>query len=409
MLHFWLVWRYISSGRKYLNLTHSLSFLGITIGVACLVASMAVVSGFETTLKNSVIDVAGHILVIKRGGQIRNGEKLVQKIKEEFPQVIAQTPFVQLEAVLAHGATITGVQVQGVDEKTVEQVLRLKKRVVLGKFDLRTGDDEEVAPALIGKGLAKKFDLELGEEFKIIMPHPSKTHSVSFSPLLRTFRLVGVLDLGKHEYDQRIVVVPMVAAQKLGRIGKRISGLRLRLEEADEARDLAFSINGFLGYPFWTVDWQEVNSNLFEAIKLEKVVIFFVVLVMIIAACFNVSSTLFVTVRRRFSDISIFKAMGANRFFLWRLFSSHGLFIGIVGTLLGLLLGLVFAYGFFWLQEGWNLLPGDVYKLDKIVIEIRWTDMLAVFCVSILVCFFSTLAPAIRGANFNPVEGIRHE
>jgi lipoprotein-releasing system permease protein len=169
------------------------------------------------------------------------------------------------------------------------------------------------------------------------------------------------------------------------------------------------AITRALGYPYWTRDWQQLNQNLLEAVQLEKVVIFFVVLVMVVAACFNISSTLFVTVLRRYSDISILRTMGATRGFILRLFSIQGMLVGLVGAIAGLLLGALLCWGFSILENQFGLLPGEIYKLSQFSPELRWFDLLSIFVVAFLICFISTLAPARRGAKLEAVEGLRYE
>ena len=152
-----------------------------------------------------------------------------------------------------------------------------------------------------------------------------------------------------------------------------------------------------------------VNQNLFRAVKLEKVVIFFVILIMVIAASFNISSTLYVNVLRRYNDISILKALGMKSAELVSVFTLQGLAIGVLGSLFGFLLGLGLCFAFAWVQVHWALLPEDVYKISSFGFDLRFLDMLAVLSISLLVCFLSTLAPALRGARLNPVEGLRYE
>ena len=203
------------------------------------------------------------------------------------------------------------------------------------------------------------------------------------------------------------MVVDLGAAQKLAQISQRVSGVRLRLKSDDLAKPTSEAIRNNLGYR--TRYWFDMNRNLFEAAELEKAVIFFVLLVMVIAASFNISSTLFVSVMRRYGDISILKTMGANRWFIIKLFTSQGLLIGFLGAVLGLILGLGACFGFMWAQKEFGLIPSDIYKLDHVDIEVRFLDLLAIFCASLLICFVATLAPSRRGARMVPVEGLHYE
>lgn len=380
----------------------------MVIGVASLVVAMAVVSGFETTLKNSVIDSVGHVLVMKRGGPLTDDETFLKEVRDQVPAIIAETPFVYLEAVVAHNKKLSGVVVQGVDPDTYERVLRLKQRLREGEFAFGPREDG-IQAGLVGKGLAKKFGLKIGDVFKAVMPVAKEYDNASFRPRLKKFYVRGILDLGRHDWNQRFVLTHIRAAQDFAQIGDQVMGYRLRLDKDEKAKEAAFVLSQRLGHAFWTRDWEDVNRNLFEAVKLEKVVIFFVLLIMVIAACFNISSTLFVSVLRRFGDISILKTLGANRGFVVKLFTAQGLLIGFIGSLIGVVLGVALCYGFVYAEQKWGLLPGEVYKLERVDVEFRWTDISAIFAASLFICFLATLAPARRGAKLAPVEGLRYE
>lgn len=189
MYQVWLVWRFLRSGQRFLNLTTSLSIFGMVIGVASLVVAMAVVSGFETTLKNSVIDSVGHVLVMKRGGPLTDDETFLKEVRDQVPAIIAETPFVYLEAVVAHNKKLSGVVVQGVDPDTYERVLRLKQRLREGEFAFGPREDG-IQAGLVGKGLAKKFGLKIGDVFKAVMPVAKEYDNASFRPRLKSFMSV---------------------------------------------------------------------------------------------------------------------------------------------------------------------------------------------------------------------------
>jgi len=404
----WLVWRYLRSRQKFLNLTTSLSILGMVIGVASLVVAMAVVSGFETTLKNSVIDSVGHVLIMKRGGPLKNDKSFLEQVRQAVPAVVAETPFVYLEAMLVHKKKLSGVVVQGIDPNTYSQVLRLEQRLKKGEFVFGPNADG-VQGGLIGKGLAEKFGLKIGDVFKAVTPVAREYDNALFSPRLKKFFVRGILDLGRYDWNQRVIITHIEAAQDFAKIGSQVMGYRLRLSSDEKAKEAAFLLSQKLGHTYWTRDWEDVNRNLFEAVRLEKVIIFFILLIMVIAACFNISSTLFVSVLKRFGDISILKTLGANRKFLVKLFTIQGLLIGFIGSILGICLGVALCFGFLYLEREYGLLPGEVYKLEEIDAEFRWLDISLILVASLFICYLATLVPARRGAKLSPIEGLRYE
>lgn len=400
----WLVWRYIASGGKFLSWTSTLALFGMIIGVACLVISMAVVSGVQTMLKQSIVDVSGHILLMRPGAGIDDYPEVQQQIRKILPDVVALTPFVSTEAVLAHDGIIGGILIQGVEPETVEQVLNVRNRVIHGQFSFEKS--EGVEPAMIGKVIAKKFALKVGDRFQLVMPK-ARPGTSSFSPKVETYFVSAILDLGKYEFNERYVIMNAKAAQSLADIGPVYTGVRIRILDQDLAREQSFRLSAQLGLPYWTKDWQEISYNFFSAVELEKRVIFVVLLFMVLVASFNISSVLFVNVLRRYSDISILKTIGMTKKFLIRLFVVQGLMIGMIGAGGGLLLGLAMS----WLlaKATWLYIPAEIYKFDHLPVEFRIWDIVAILVATIFICFISTFAPARRGANLNAVEGLRYE
>lgn len=373
-----------------------------------MVVAMAVVSGFEATLKRSVQDVVGHLIVIKRGNSLETVEETVARIREVAPSVRAYTPYLELKAVLAHDKRINYVVVQGIEEKTVGDVLHIESRLIAGKFDVAT--DKEGRPgALIGKAIASHFNLQPGSAFKVVLPSPSRSDSTEFQPKVREFVVRGILDLGKHDYNERYIVTSMRAAQSFAVVGENFSGIRLRLDDPEEAARTALALERALGTGYFVMHWQEVNQNLFEAIDYEKPVLFMILLMMVVAASFNIASNLFISVLKRFADISILRAMGFSRRDVLQVFTLHGVLLGFLGTLGGIVLGLLLCGAFLLLQKFVVLMPPDIYKLDHVGVAIRFVDIATIVCASLLVSLISTLTPAFRGSRLDPVEGLRYE
>ena len=401
----WLVWRYVRSGGRFVGITTILSFTGMVIGVASLVLTMAAVSGFESTLRQAVIDVAGDVVVYKTSGRMEPPKELVAKLKKVVPDIVAYTPFAHSEGILASKGKTVGVAIQGVDPENVQKVLNFKSRVIRGEFDLT--NHGERPSVLIGKALANKLGVAPGDLVTVVVPRPSKSSPTSFAPKSEKVHVAGIVDLGKYEYDLRMVIGTARLVQDLTGVPDLFSGVKLKLKNSDDAQAAASKIAGHLGYTFLTKDWTEVNKNLFEAIRIERWVIFIVVSFLIITASFNICSSLFVAVLKRYGDLSILRTMGASQKFLIRLFSIQGMVVGFLGSVTGVILGL--GLGFALVRTELFKIPGEVYKLDHLPIEVRAFDVAAILTVSFLICFVSTLAPALRGSRLNPVDGLRYE
>lgn len=403
----WLSWRLLLSRKTLFGGSAPLALLGLVLGVAALVASMAVMSGFENTLKTAMAEVSGHVQVVKRSRFPDDWQELENRIRQSEPTLVSSTRFVFIEAVLAHQGHISGVLIQGVDTERVNKVLNFKKRTLSGSDDLTAKGDTPLA--LIGKNLAAKLNLKVGDVFRVVVPVADAIDPSKFQRRVGAFKIQGVLDLGKHDWNERFILADLKATQDLADIGDRYSGLILRLEDVDHARKAAFNLSNVLGSPYWVRDWRDSNENLFEAIQVERPGIFFVVLVITIVAAFNVSATLSMNVVQRFKDIAILKTVGLSQKDIMKIFVFQGLFMGALGLLLGFLLGVGIAYLFEWLQGSLNLISGEVYRLENIKLQIRFVDMLAIGVATLLICLVATLAPARRGAKLDPVEGLRSE
>jgi lipoprotein-releasing system permease protein len=384
-----------------------LSLLGLVLGVAALVASMAVMSGFELTLKNAMADVSGHAQVMKRSRFPDDWEKLEERIKKAEPTLVSSSRFVFIEAVLAHQGNISGVLIQGVDPERVNKVLNFGSRVVTGSTGIVTTGD--VPLALVGKGLATIMGIKPGDHFRVVVPVADAVDPSKFQRRVGEFQLQGVLDLGKYEWNERFIVTDLKAAQKIADIGDRYSGLLLKFEDVDYARKAALNLSSVLGTPYWVRDWHDSNENLFEAVNVERPGIFMVVLIITFVAAFNISATLFVSVVRRYKDIAILKTVGLSRKDIIKIFAFQGLFMGCIGLFFGFLLGFVLCFLFSFFQSRLGLISGEVYRIDSIHIDVRFADCIAIIIATLLICFIATLAPARRGGRLSPMEGLRNE
>ena len=413
--NFWLAGRLLLTGpTRLFSMQGWISIFGLIFGVASLVAAMAVITGFQATLRRSVIDVTGHLQIFKLDPTPEPWQEFFSRLKRLDSRVLAGTRFVMVEGVLAHKGKLNGVLVEGLDPVAVGPVLDLQNRIIEGAFNLQpqqaaSGAPAESPPALIGKGIAQNFKLHVGDEFRLVVPAGQEVDVSQFRRHVGTFRVAGVLDLGKYDYDQRWIVTSLKAAQDWAQIGSRYSGLILKTEDANQARGVQMHLAGELGSGYRLRDWREVNENLLEAIDIEKVVIFFVIFIIVIAAAFNVASALYVNVVRSTPAISLLKTLGLSPKRVSVVFSLQGLLLGVCGTLLGFLLGLLFCAGFVFLQSEFGLIQGSVYKIDYIELKIQWTDWLIIFTATNLICWLATWAPANRAARLSPVEGLRQE
>ncbi|MGZ6479814.1 MAG: FtsX-like permease family protein, partial [Bdellovibrionales bacterium] len=312
------------------------------------------------------------------------------------------------EAILANKGKINGILIEGIDEASVRSVLNLDSRVIAGKLDLAHAEDQPVK-IMVGKGIAERFELKVGDVVSIVIPLQSEFQAASFRPKLGHFQVAGVINYGRYDFDSRYVVMPLKDAQAFVELKDKITGYRLKIEDPYQAREIVQEIAAKFGPEYWARDWLEVNKNLFEAAKLEKAVLFFVLMILVVAAAFNIANTLFISVVQRYRDISVLKTLGANDKTIRAIFSWQGLIVGGVGALIGIAVGLALCRVFEWAQVRYQLIPAEVYKIDHINLQVRGLDLLAIIGASLVVCYLATLVPARRGARISPVEGLRYE
>ena len=403
---FYIAWKLLFTKKALFGGSTPLSLLGLILGVACLFVSMAVMSGFESTLKKTMSDVTGDIQIIERPKSNPNWQEFEANLMSLEPQIKVTTRFLFLEAVLAHQGQISGVTVQGIDKDKFNQVLNIKSRIITGENSLSKKDG--FPGAFIGKGIAKRMNFNVGDVFKIVVPITDNFNPGVFKRQIGEFKIAAILDLGKHDWNERSIIVDIQEAQKVALVGNRYTGLLIKTYDLDRARETAFHLAKKLGPEFWIRDWKDVNENLFDAVVIERVVIFLVVLIIVIVAAFNISSTLYVGVIQRNNDIAILKTLGVSQRQVLHIFTLQGLFLGAFGFVLGNVLGLCLCQLFMWGQRIFDLIPGSVYKIDNIVIEIRWLDLSAIGIATLIICYLATLAPAYRSSRLTVVEGLRY-
>jgi lipoprotein-releasing system permease protein len=405
--HFWILAKYIKAWRQFFDVTILLTVAGITLGVSVLMVAMSSFSGFETTLKRAIIEAVGDVAIYKRNGKIDKIEALEKQLKPYRKAVQEQLYFLGQESLVASKGKISAIFLQGVEKEKTASVLNLKNRITQGQNSWDYQDD--VPPAYLGKDLLKKMNLKIGDSFKIVIPRTNQSASTSdLNPIIKTFYVVAAVDLGKYDFNSRFIFVDLPILQEL--LGtQNISGVRLKLKNSDRAEKWAQMVQEKLGWSYSVMDWRQTNKNYFSAIDYEKRVIFFVVLIIVVAAGFNVITSLFVTILKRYRDISLLKTLGATPFDIGFLFCLHGLLLGAIGTGLGLIIGWSLCFGFEWMQKVFPLLPPDIYRLSFVATEFRAQDLLWICGATMTICFLSTLIPALRGAQLSPVEGLKYE
>lgn len=400
---FFIIWlkRFFLSRHHFIRFTPLVSIFSLILASSSLILAMSVYSGYETTVKQAFVDMTGHLVITSRKPSTE--KNIINKMKAELNQIDSYLPFLSLKSLLVYEGKLSGILLEGMSANKVHRTLRLKKRLIAGDFHLK---DREAA--VIGKGVAQRFKLKPGDFFHIIIPKMDSKGA--FQNQHRQLYVEGILDLGFHDFNSRHILVGIETAQDLSHHPKVISGLRLLLKDPSRIEQTRVKFTQILGPSYRVNDWQSIVKSLhrsyFEAVRKEKFLIFFILMVLILAGAFNVSSHLSISVLNQVREISILKVMGARRSFIFSLLLIQGFLVSFIGTLIGMGVGWVFSKAFVSIQNIWQIIPSDVYKINAIITDIRGSDILLIFVCSQLICLVSCLLPAWRALKLSLREGL---
>ena len=407
--------RYLRARRRetFISLITVISVLGVMIGVMTLNVVMAVMTGFEETLRDRLLGINAHVALVKSGDQLRDYEKLLEQVRKT-KGVVAASPSIYGQVMLTSGPRVSGVVVRGVDPDKVNQVVDIERYIKEGSLQslkqqqpLQIQGRTILLPGvIIGIRLANQLGVFLGSPIQVVSPLGSPT-AIGVIPKVRRFVVVGIFDSGMSEIDSTLVYMNLTDAQKFFELGNAVTNIEIRVQDVYRAQSVAQDIQRQLGFPYLTEDWSRLWPNLFSALRLEKTVYFLVLLLMVLIGAFNIISTLIMVVMEKRKDIAILQSMGASRDSIRRIFLIKGCVIGVVGTLLGVFLGLAICL----LIQKYRFieLPKDVFLISTVPVRIYLSNFLLVGFASLVVCLLASIYPARQAAKLDPVEIIRYE
>ena len=410
-----IAWRYLRSrrGSKLLSLISVIAIGGITVGVSALVVIIGVMNGLQNDLREKILVASPDVRVLTFGDDMRmdDWEATLARVKKQTG-VVAAAPFVLTQAVINAGHTYNeGVQVEGIEPEGpgVENVTSIRQHALRGNnFKFRTGMGE-VRGAVLGKLLAERMNAFPGDHITLYSAAGSQLNPVTGTPVPHVTQLevTGLFETGMYEYDNTYVFVPISVAQELAGIGKSVTGIEVRTNDRWKATEVASALSDTLGFPYRTLDWQAQNQNLFQALKLEKLGMSVILLLIMMVAAFNIVSTLTMVVADKTREIGILRAMGLRAGAIRRIFLAQGMVIGIVGTGLGLILGIGLAMT----QAHFKLIKLDqsVYFIDHLPVSLQVGDVALIVLMSLSIPVLATWYPARQASRLLPVEAIRHE
>ena len=390
--------------RKLVPMITILATLGVAVGVMVLVVVIAVMSGFQSELKRRILGIEAHMVVMRYNEWIDDPDRVLSPLRE-IDAVASTAPFVYAQGILQSAEGVSGVVLRGIDPRQTAIDVKLTGRHSLAEALTEASLSDDGTGLVLGSVLADKLNVKVGDGVVLMLPG-ARSGSLRQLPKMHRLKLIGCFDTGMHQYDGAMGFMPIAGLQQLLGVGDLVTGLNIRLKNPDAVEAVTHQINATLGFEYWVTDWKQQHRNLFSMLALQKIMMYVILTLIIVVAAFNIASALIMMVREKTKDIAILKVMGANHGSIWKIFLGKGLAIGVMGICIGLcggllLCGLLSRYQFV-------ELPGDVYFLTTLPVEINPMDMAIIVLGTLVICILASWYPARKASRLNPVDAIRY-
>jgi len=397
----------VKEREAFVPLITFISIAGVAVGVMALIVVIAVMSGAETDIRNRILGIQSHMILMNYGGPITDLGRVMRTV-HQTENVVAASPMVYSQAMLRSPAGISGAIIRGIDPETAGGITDTLEDVSLSLLrDPVAGNTPAGDPPgiVLGKVLAESLNVLEDDVIHLISPRGTARQQ-GYMPTRKRFRVLGRFSSGMHEFDSAMAYIHLETAQEILRMGRGASVVAIRLQDIFRAKETAEALNASLGFPYWARDWMQMNRNLFSALKLQKTVMFIILILIVLVAAFNIASALIMMVMEKTRQIAILKTMGAASRSIRRIFVYKGLVIGLVGIILGVSFGWVLCavlkyYPFI-------ELPGDVYYFTTLPVQLDAIDVAAIAAATLALCLLATLYPARQASRLDPVDAIRY-
>lgn len=411
-LEFAIGLRYTRAKRRnhFISFISLTSMMGIALGVTALITVLSVMNGFEKEVRGRILDMVSHLTVSGSDARLRGWSDVVMQLKEH-PQVIDAAPYVEAQGMLIYGKKVNGALIRGILPAMEPGVSNVADKMVEGQLtDLKPGAFE----VILGRDLARILRVDVGDKVTMVTPSANITPA-GVAPRLKRFKVVGIFYVGMYEYDSSLAIIHLDDARRLFRLQDAVTGVRAKLKNLFAAPQVRYELQQSELGNYWVRDWSSYHANWFRAVKIEKRMIFLLLLLIIAVAAFNIVSTLVMLVTDKESDIAILRTLGATPKSIMGIFMVQGTLIGVIGTILGVLGGISLSLNldivvpFIEKLFGFRVLDPGIYYISELPSDLHWDDVWLISGVSFLFGVVSTLYPAWRASRTQPAEALRYE
>jgi lipoprotein-releasing system permease protein len=404
--------RYTRAKRRnhFISFISLSSMLGIALGVMALITVLSVMNGFEKEVRERILDMVSHLTVTDFDGQLKNWPGVVKSVKTN-KDVLAAAPYIEAQGMLINGEHVHGTLIRGVLPDQEPSVSNIADKMKVGRFkNLKAGE----FGVILGQDLARMLGVQLGDKVTMVTPSANVTPA-GVAPRLKRFTVVGIFYLGMYEYDSAMALIHLNDAQRLFRMQGKVTGVRAKLNDLFAAPMIKNELQDGILSKYWVRDWSSYHANWFRAVKIEKRMIFLLLLLIIAVAAFNIVSTLVMVVTDKQSDIAILRTLGASPGSIMSIFMVQGTIIGVVGTLLGLIGGVSLSLNMETVVSfvehlfGFHILDPGVYYISTLPSDLHWNDVWMICSVALVLGLSATVYPAWRASRTQPAEALRYE
>ncbi|NOQ95785.1 MAG: lipoprotein-releasing ABC transporter permease subunit [Desulfobacterales bacterium] len=399
--------RYLKAKRKqgFISVITAISILGIMIGVMALIVVLAVMNGFREDLMKKILGVNSHLLILSYKGGISDTERVIQEALE-VDGVLSATAVVYSQVMIKNYGNISGAVLRGIDPATVGTVIDIGSMIRGGSVDLLKDSGTDPPGIILGSQLSKQIGAAPGDTVTLVSPI-GKLTPLGRVPSEGQFKVKALFESGMYEYDSSMVYLSLPDAQDFLSLGDEVTVIELKVKDIDQSDTIGKNIQEKLGYPYWTKDWKMMNRSLFSALKLEKATMFIILTMIVLVGALNIISSLVMMVMEKNRDIAILRTMGASPKSIMSIFIFQGLFVGLIGTLLGLMSGSFLCH--ILARYKFIKLPPDIYYISTLPVRMEWLDVISIVFGAVIISFLATIYPSWQASKVNPVEALRYE